>query len=251
MIENLKLLNVADERGEEPAKVARTLVRLGCDLYLHFGPWRESRSGVSFYPEHPTEWMVHNIGPGDHPLTKDSQEVVIKRLGRGDFTTLGLLVWIYTKVDSSITAPYQIELTGKKDESICVVVDPDDVAKLPPPSKYQAAPVSIYPAPPEKNIFENSEEETTSGKRKPHTFYIATVKKDGTKRGDAWNKLKRLASDSKGGKQIDLPGFGKIYLKRDRENPETVLRYKHTEFERPDDGNQIKKGAFDRAWDKT
>ncbi len=245
------LENVADERGESPAKVARTLVRLGCDLYLHFGPWRESRSGVSFYPEHPNEWMVHNIGPGDHPLTKDSQEVVIKRLGRGDFTTLGLLVWIYTKVDSSITAPYQIELTGKKDESICVVVDPDDVAKLPPPSKYQAAPVSMYPAPPEKNIFENSEEETTSGKRKPHTFYIATVKKDGTKRGDAWNKLKRLASDSKGGKQIDLPGFGKIYLKRDRENPETVLRYKHTEFERPDDGNQIKKGAFDRAWDKT
>ena len=251
MTKYLNLEEVPLKRGEEPAKVARTLVRLGCDLYLHFGPWRESRSGVSFYPEHPNEWMVHNIGPGDHPLTKDSQEVVIKRLGRGDFTTLGLLVWIYTKVDSSITAPYQIELTGKKDESICVVVDPDDVAKLPPPSKYQAAPVSMYPAPPEKNIFENSEEETTSGKRKPHTFYIATVKKDGTKRGDAWNKLKRLASDSKGGKQIDLPGFGKIYLKRDRENPETVLRYKHTEFERPDDGNQIKKGAFDRTWDKT
>ncbi len=109
----------------------------------------------------------------------------------------------------------------------------------------------MYPAPPENKIFENFEEETTSGKRKPHTFYIATVKKDGTKRGDAWNKLKRLASESKGGKQIDLSGFGKIYLKRDRENSETVLRYKHTEFEQPDDGNQITKGAFDRAWDKT
>ena len=126
------LEDVADERGESPAKVARTLLRLGCDLYLHFGPSRKSRSGVSFYPEHPTVQMEHNIGPGDHPLTKDSQEVVIKRLGRGDFTTLGLLVWIYTKVDSSITVPYQIELT-KKDESICVVVAPDDVAKLPPP----------------------------------------------------------------------------------------------------------------------
>ena len=55
MIEYLKLENVADERGEEPAKVARTLVRLGCDLYLHFGPSRKSRSGVSFYPEHPTD----------------------------------------------------------------------------------------------------------------------------------------------------------------------------------------------------
>lgn len=131
MSEYVILEDVADERGESPAKVARTLLRLGCDLYLHFGPSRKSRSGVSFYPEHPSEHMKHNIGPGDHPLTKDSQEVVIKRLGRGDFTTLGLLVWIYTKVDSSITVPYQIELM-EKDESICVVVDPDDVAKLPP-----------------------------------------------------------------------------------------------------------------------
>ena len=134
MIEYLKLENVADERGEKPAKVARTLVRLGCNLYLHFGPSRGSRSGVSFYPEHPAEQMEHNIGPGNHPLTKDSQEVVIKRLGRSDTTTEGLteglFVWIYTKVDSSITVPYQIELM-EQDDSVCVVVRPDDVTKLP------------------------------------------------------------------------------------------------------------------------
>ena len=168
------LENVADERGESAAKVARTLVRLGCDLYLRFGPSREPRTGVNFFPEHPTGGMEHNIGPGDHPLTKDSQEVVIKRLGRGDFTTLGLLVWIYTKVDSSITVPYQIELMAK-DESVCVVVDPDDVAKLPPPSKYQTAPVSMYPAPPENKNFENFEGKN-SGKRKrekeDHTLII-------------------------------------------------------------------------------
>ena len=168
------LEDVADERDESPAKVARTLLRLGCDLYLHFGRSRKSRSGVSFYPEHPTVQMEHNIGPGDHPLTKDSQEVVIKRLGRGDFTTLGLLVWIYTKVDSSITVPYQIELMAK-DESVCVVVDPDDVEKLPPPSKYQTAPVSMYPAPPGNNNFENFDGKN-SGKRKgekeDHTLII-------------------------------------------------------------------------------
>ena len=258
------LENLADERGESAAKVARTLLRLGCDLYLRFGPSRNSRSGVSFYPEHPTERMEHNIGSGDKQLTKDSQEAVIKRLGRGDTTTEGLTVLdvspnevsqkLVLSCDEVVeldpkpeVLKFQIELM-EQDDSICVVVNSDDVAKLPPPSKYQTAPVSMYPAPPENKIFENFEEETTSGKRKPHTFYIATVKKDGTKRGDAWNKLKRLASESKGGKQIDLSGFGKIYLKRDRENPETVLRYKHTEFERPDDGNQITKGAFDMAW---
>jgi hypothetical protein len=168
------LENVADERGESAAKVARTLVRLGCDLYLRFGPSREPRTGVNFFPEHPTGGMEHNIGPGDHPLTKDSQEVVIKRLGRGDFTTLGLFVWIYTKVDSSITVPYQIELT-KKDESICVVVAPDDVAKLPPPSTYQTTPVSMYPAPPENKIFENFEGKNSSkrkGEIEDHTLII-------------------------------------------------------------------------------
>jgi len=146
------LEDVADERGESPAKVARTLLRLGCDLYLHFGPSRQSRSGVSFYPEHPTVQMEHNIGPGDHPLTKDSQEVVIKRLGRGDFTTLGLFVWIYTKVDSSITVPYQIELM-EQDDSVCVVVDPDDVAKLPPPPKTVDRTCVNVPCPTRKKNF--------------------------------------------------------------------------------------------------
>ena len=264
MIEYLKLENVADERGEEPAKVARTLVRLGCNLYLHFGPSRDSRSGVSFYPEHPTERMEHNIGSGDKQLTKDSQEAVIKRLGRGDTTTEGLTVLDVSpnevsqklvlscdeivELDSKPEVlKFQIELM-EQDDSVCVVVIPDDVAKLPPPSKYQTAPVSMYPAPPENKNFEISEKETTSGKRKPHTFYIATEKIDGIKRGVSWNKLKRLASESKGAKQIELNGFEKIYLKRDREKPETVLRYKHTEFEQPDDGDQITKGAFDMAW---
>ena len=258
------LEEVADERGESPAKVARTLLRLGCDLYLHFGPSRKSRSGVSFYPEHPTEQMKHNIGPGDHPLTKDSQEAVIKRLDRGDTSTSGLTVIevspnevsqkLVLSCDEIVeldpkpeVLKFQIELK-EQDDSVCVVVNPDDVAKLPPPSKYQTAPVSMYPASPEKKNFENSVKETTSGKRKPHTFYIATEKIDGIKRGVSWNKLKRLASESKGAKQIELNGFGKIYLKRDRENPETVLRYKHTEFEQPDDGDQITKGAFDMAW---
>ena len=158
------LENVADERGESSAKVARTLVRLGCDLYLRFGPSREPRTGVNFFPEHPTGGMEHNIGPGDHPLTKDSQEVVIKRLGRGDFTTLGLFVWIYTKVDSSITVPYQIELT-KKDESICVVVNPDDVAKLPPlPKSIEGASVQRG-GPSAKNNFQISEENYHKNKK--------------------------------------------------------------------------------------
>ncbi len=127
------LENVANERGESAAKVARTLVSLGCDLYLRFGPSREPYIGENFFPEHPTVEMKYKIDPGDYTLTKDSQEVLTKRLGRGDDApTLGLFVRIDTKVNSFKTATYQIELT-KKDDSICVVVDSEDVAKLPPP----------------------------------------------------------------------------------------------------------------------
>ena len=164
MSEYLKLVNVADERGEEPAKVARTLVRLGCDLYLHFGPSRKARSGVSFFPEHPNEQMEHNIGPGDHPLTKDSQEVVINRLGRGDHSTLGLFVLIYTKVDSSITVPYQIELM-EEDDSVCVVVSPDDIHKLPPlPKTFEGANIQIGGIH-AKNKFQKSENNYRKNKK--------------------------------------------------------------------------------------
>jgi len=164
VIEYLKLEDIAEERGEYPTKVARTLVRLGCDLYLRFGQSRNSRSGVSFYPEHPTERMEHNIGSGDKQLTKDSQEAVIKRLGRGDTSTLGLLVITYTKLDSSITVPYQIELM-KEYDSVCVVVDSDDVAKLPPlPKTIEGATVKRGGAS-AKNNFQISEENYHKNKK--------------------------------------------------------------------------------------
>ena len=249
MIDYLNLEDVAVQRGEKSDLLARKLVANGCYLYLWFDNNRKHKA-MMLFPGVSKKEMDYEFDQGTYPLTQGSREALIKILNRGENTTEGLEILIESDDGFKGFVTYQVRLT-EEDKSVCVVVNPDDVEKLPPPSTYQTAPGSMYPAPPENKIFENFEEETTSGKRKPHTFYIATVKKDGTKRGDAWNKLKRLASESKGGKQIDLPGFGKIYLKRDRENPETVLRYKHTEFERPDDGNQIKKEAFDRAWDKT
>ena len=225
------LENLADERGEPAAKVARTLVRLGCDLYLRFGPSREPYIGENFFPEHPTVEMKYKIDPGDYTLTKESQEVVIKRLGRGDFTTLGLLVWIYTKVDSSITVPYQIELMAK-DESVCVVVDPDDVEKLPPPSTYQTAPGSMYPAPPGKKIFEKFEKIKIPNKRKPHSAFVVVAKTMmKIKRGEAWKELVDLAQKSKGQTEVTLPGWGKIYLRRVRLNPEQEILYSHEQFD--------------------
>ena len=243
MSEYVTLEDAAKARGESPDTIAWLMTTKDCKIYLRFDESQESSIAISTYEGLPNHHSLYVIERGCYPLALEAQNELYQRLVEGNFDIDHL---DFTDEKKKIRA-----FLVRGNLNVSVVVKKDDLKRLSPPSTYQTAPGSMYPAPPGKKNFENSEEETTSGKRKPHTFYIATVKKDGTKRGDAWNKLKRLASDSKGGKQIDLPGFGKIYLKRDRENPETVLRYKHTEFERPDDGNQITKGAFDRAWDKT
>ena len=279
MNEYLKLENVADERGEEPAKVARTLVRLGCNLYLHFGPSRDSRSGVSFYPEHPTERMEHNIGSGDKQLTKDSQEAVIKRLGRGDTTTEGLTVLdvspnevsqkLVLSCDEIVeldpkpeVLKFQIELM-KEYDSVCVVVDPDDVAKLPPLPKTVEGATVTGELPYAKNNFENFvnyekdvDERFESGKRKPHTVFITNEIKVNQNRGDTWKKFIQLANDSVGKKQVIIPGYGKIYLRRVRLNPEKEILYSHEQFDHDKSKKMpigvflIKRTAFDKAWTK-
>ena len=280
MIEYLKLENVADERGEEPAKVARTLVRLGYDLYLRFGPSRDSRSGVSFYPEHPTERMEHNIGSGDKQLTKDSQEAVIKRLGRGDTTTEGLTVLdvspnevsqkLVLSCDEIVeldpkpeVLKFQIELM-EQDDSVCVVVIPDDVAKLPPPPIHMGGGATVTGEFPYAKInfenFVNSEkdfdERIESGKQKPHTCFIKHELRENQKRGDTWKKFIQLANNSVGKNEVTLSGYGKIYLRRVRKNPEKEILYSHEPFDHdkdeniPDGVSLIKRSAFDKAWTK-
>ena len=55
-----------------------------------------------------------------------------------------------------------------------------------------------------------------SSKRKPHTAFIANEMKANNNRGDTWEKLIQLANDSVGKNQVELPRYGKIYLRRVR-----------------------------------
>ena len=170
----VKLFDVADERGESPAKVARILVRQGCDLYLHFGESRESRAGVSFYPEHPTERMEHNIGAGEHPLTKDSQEALIASLGRvGETSTKGLMILDYWEPETK-SLEFIIELM-EQDDTVCVVFDSEDLKFLPPLPAYQDGAVTGSPNTPEDIFFENpgkNKSRTKNGNRAKHTLII-------------------------------------------------------------------------------
>ena len=87
-------------------------------------------------------------------------------------------------------------------------------------------------------------------KSKPHLAFIAHQKNIGVKKDKAWNELKNLASNSKGEQQLELPGFGLIYLKRNKSNVNYSVKYSFVKFESPDDGSEIKKNTFDRAFDR-
>ena len=243
MSEYVTLEDAAKARGESPDTIAWLMTTKDCKIYLRFDESQESSIAISTYEGLPNHHSLYVIERGCYPLALEAQNELYQRLVEGNFDIDHL---DFTDEKNKIRA-----FLVRGNLNVSVVVKKNDLKRLSPPLTYQSVPGSIYPAPPEKIFSGNSEKETISGKHKPHTAYVALEKKDGTKRGDAWSKLKRLASESKGEYHIDLPGYGKIYLKRDKEKPETVLRYKHTEFEQPDDGKQITKGAFDRAWDKT
>jgi len=87
-------------------------------------------------------------------------------------------------------------------------------------------------------------------KRKPHTFFIAHQINMGIPKGKAWINFKSLASESRGENQIEINDFGKIYLKRDRSDMENQVLWSPIKFESKNDGTEITKTAFDKAYDR-
>ena len=106
-----------------------------------------------------------------------------------------------------------------------------------------------YETPEAQKISTELSSETTP-KRKPHTFFIAHQKNMGIPRGKAWINFKSLANESKGEKQIEINDFGKIYLKRDRSDMENQVLWSPIKFESKNDGTEITKTAFDKAYDR-
>jgi hypothetical protein len=84
----------------------------------------------------------------------------------------------------------------------------------------------------------------------PHTQFIEHQMNQGEAKYKSWLFFKRLAVKSAGEKQIELPGFGPIFLKRDGKDVERNVRYSLTKFEGPNDGKTVNKHAFDNAWSR-
>ena len=144
---------------------------------------------------------------------------------------------------------------GKDDSSISIVAKKSDIDSLTPPSTYQAAPGSMYPAPPENNFLKKFEKIYISNKRKPHSAFVVVAKTMmKIKRGEAWKELVDLAQKSRGQTEVTLSGWGKIYLRRVRLNPEQEILYSHEQFdydktEKLPDGVKIfNLTAFNTSW---
>ena len=215
----VKLEDVADERGESPAKVARTLVRQGCDLYLHFGEARKSRVGVSFYPDHPTERMEHNIGAGDHLLTKDSQEALIKRIGREDTSTKGLMILDYWEPETK-SLEFIIELM-EQDDTVCVVFDSEDLKFLPPLPAYQDGAVTGSPTVRKNNLFSD---------KNFHNLVLRTMENVHKKtKGLKWFEIRNgLKKNTMEGETIQIvDGYNK------EGDSVKVIHFKHPDYMEP------------------
>ena len=255
MSKYLNLEDVALQRGENIFKVARLLTKYECKLFLHFGEENELLLCI-------TDKMIEGnhhlfqVKKGTYPMTLNSQHECVQRLSNSNYGLSGL---------SFLVGKDEIRLKSVDDEdrSVCVVVHPDDVTKLPPlPKTVEGAPVTGE-LPYAKNNFENFvnyekdvDERFESGKRKPHTVFITNEIKVNQNRGDTWKKFIQLANDSVGKKQVMIPGYGKIYLRRVRLNPEKEILYSHEQFDHDKSKKMpigvflIKRTAFDKAWTK-
>ena len=131
MIEYLNLEDVAIQRGEKSDLLARNLVANGSYLYLWFNNNRKHKA-MMLFPGISNKEMDYEFDQGTYPLTQGSTEALIKILKRGDNYTEGLEILIESEDGFKGFVKYQVRLT-KEDDSVCVVVNPEDVAKLPPP----------------------------------------------------------------------------------------------------------------------
>ena len=220
----LNIDDIAQARGETTFKVARLLTRKECKLYLCFGGGKEKLLCI-------TEQMIDGYyhlfqgKKGDYPMTLKSQHECVQRLSNNNFDLSGLSFMVGKD-------ELRLKSVDGEDRSVFVGAKKFDIDLLSPLSTHQTAPGSMYPVPPEKKIFEKFEKIKIPNKRKPHSAFVVVAKTMmKIKRGEAWKELVDLAQKSRGQTEVTLSGWGKIYLRRVRLNPEQEILYSHEQFD--------------------
>ena len=140
----LNIDEIAEARGETTFKVARLLTKKECKLYLCFGGGKEKLLCI-------TEQMIDGYyhlfqgKKGDYPMTLKSQHECVQRLSNNNFDLSGLSFMVGKD-------ELRLKSVDGEDRSVFVGAKKSNIDLLSPPSKYQTAPMSMYPASPEKII---------------------------------------------------------------------------------------------------
>ena len=123
MNEFLNIEDVADDRGEEPAKVARMLTRKECKLYLHLGGSEDPILCMTEYLNEKGNYSIYQIKKGVYPMTLKAQNKYVKRISVNNFDLTGL--------DFISGEDNRLRYLHEEDRTVKVVAKKSDIDLLP------------------------------------------------------------------------------------------------------------------------
>ena len=123
MNEFLNIEDVADDRGEEPAKVARMLTRKECKLYLHLGRSEDPILCMTEYRNEKGNYSIYQIKKGVYPMTLKAQNKYVKRISVNNFDLTGL--------DFISGEDNRLRYLHEEDRTVKVVAKKSDIDLLP------------------------------------------------------------------------------------------------------------------------
>jgi len=123
MNEFLNIEDVADDRGEEPAKVARMLTRKECKLYLHLGRSEDPILCMTKYRNEKGNYSIYQIKKGVYPMTLKAQNKYVKRISVNNFDLTGL--------DFISGEDNRLRYLHEEDRTVKVVAKKSDIDLLP------------------------------------------------------------------------------------------------------------------------
>ena len=202
MSKYLNLEDVAIQRGEDIFKVARLLTKNECKLFLDFG---EDNDFILCITDKMIEGHHHlyEVKKGTYPMTLKSQHECVQRLSNSNYDLSGLSFMV--KKDE-----IRLKSVDDEDRSVCVVVHPEDISKLPPhPSQIERAVESLNLNTPKRNFLKTS----------PISIFIEEQISAGRYEWQqAWSELREIIADDKNTKKEDmnLHTFGEksVFIKR-------------------------------------
>jgi len=152
MSKYLNLEDVAIQRGEDIFKVARLLTKNECKLFLDFG---EDNDFILCITDKMIEGHHHlyQVKKGTYPMTLKSQHECVQSLSNSNYDLSGLSFMVNND-------EIRLKSVDDEDRSVTVVINNDDVAKLPPPSQIGDSVSGKVAKASTKNNFKNFQKKT-------------------------------------------------------------------------------------------